>query len=667
MASKQQRAEIARRSGLARLIKYGTREGSRGDRVQGLAVNAIIGAVFQDSDSYLETLRVVTHLGSIFPLLSGPFQMLTLARILVPDNFTVAPDSLAVVPKGNTNSSTIAANATTAVPQRDEVENAVSVSNDVTDAALSQSSSSHTSLSIVTASTGSTGGDHVNVPDTLDVAPHAGVVTPISGGPPSDSHKELPIAELNSPMVDDVVQEVLSPLPSSSLDNRGVRSSPRLSSIFHDLIDPATVDSPIYQHVDDSTQAEQETFPEFSALSLEISCSDDGLYHTPSIDAESWAPESLGDVGQAVLNATDLADVQIEEDALQDNQVPWNVYPAVHEDGPALRMEPAPDAVSSNGRHTDLEGSSLQGPATNLLECQELESSRVQVGFGGVGEPPDSHDSPMRNVLESPNHPPGKDQPEPRKRKNTSRLANGKRAKTDTEALETSTLEAFISDEEERCKNHGICGPQETFFTTALRDSIEKINDKDTGILGAILVGIASPGAIVVLQEAAQRCRSCQDPGIIATSRKLTIPERFHIIGELDKEVAYLHFLRRYHVLKLFEECGGASTGTQSGFIHNTPESYGDTNGGRPGRRGNPVNHSEKAVVQAMAEKIFPSSPQDKKRLAIAKRLKRLGERLNLLTIRFGEGVLALVPDHGLTREGILSITDPMSVPAISY
>jgi dsRNA-specific ribonuclease len=68
VSSKEQRASVARQTGISRHIIFNEREGAQSPSVLAKAINAIIGVVFLDcGGDFNVVLRTMRHLGSVRP------------------------------------------------------------------------------------------------------------------------------------------------------------------------------------------------------------------------------------------------------------------------------------------------------------------------------------------------------------------------------------------------------------------------------------------------------------------------------------------------------------------------------------------------------------------------------------------------------------------------
>jgi hypothetical protein len=252
----------------------------------------------------------------------------------------------------------------------------------------------------------------------------------------------------------------------------------------------------------------------------------------------------------------------------------------------------------------------------------------------------------------------------PKKRKAPSAPNPRKRMKSLENPLcdvPTSALAIYISQEAKKCEIHGIPAPRETFFNPEIqRHMLALGKEGNVDAFGTMLAYIASSQSIAVLQDVLHSCRNGTNYNILQIRDGLSKAERFKMIQLFDRNIAYFHLVRRYHVLKLFEESGGPKTRSSTGLIVITSQDF------VKGRKkaGNPVYNAEAEVTGEMMKEIFPDMTPGmegyQSKYRAMKQLRRLGQRLYLMQTKFGKGILGLMPDYGLTGESDAGISDKM-------
>ncbi|KAI1957070.1 hypothetical protein LOZ58_005992 [Ophidiomyces ophidiicola] len=220
-------------------------------------------------------------------------------------------------------------------------------------------------------------------------------------------------------------------------------------------------------------------------------------------------------------------------------------------------------------------------------------------------------------------------------------------------------LGQYLLHENEKCKARGLRPPSETFFTPHIQERVLSLGNGTIDVLGITVATIANAQSVVTLQEALRYKRAQAGYASCQLKRGLSCRDRIQIIEKLDQSIVYAHLLRRYHVLELFEECGGPNNGWNNGFVHTTPLDFKQATR----KSGNPVNNADSEVTKTIMHKCFPEVQPSTERYAAKyramKRIRKLGERLHFMTTKFGRGVLGLLLDGREMHEEI-GISDNM-------
>jgi hypothetical protein len=222
------------------------------------------------------------------------------------------------------------------------------------------------------------------------------------------------------------------------------------------------------------------------------------------------------------------------------------------------------------------------------------------------------------------------------------------------------TISNLMAEEAKRFEVHASSREQGTFFTPNILEVVRELHEANVVMLIKVMVFIASPQSIFVLQEMLRKSNTRGDCGVNSSDRPLSVAERFSLVKSFDQKISYYQFLRRYHVLKLYIESGGPATRSTSGFVVDTPQSF--VNSSK--KAGNPSNGAEANVTLAMMAEIFPdvrphTAGYDNLYVTI-KELRKLGKRLYMLQEKFGKGVLGLMPTYALHGEVDFGISDRM-------
>ncbi|PYH64015.1 uncharacterized protein BO88DRAFT_439060 [Aspergillus vadensis CBS 113365] len=161
---------------------------------------------------------------------------------------------------------------------------------------------------------------------------------------------------------------------------------------------------------------------------------------------------------------------------------------------------------------------------------------------------------------------------------------------------------------------------------------------------------------LVILKKAILGWRTQTGIASWQLSKSASKAEAFHIIENMNQDMMCLSLLRRYYILRLFEDCRGCDTPSFAGFVSV------QGNGVLSRKRGNPLNNAENDLTTAMMKEIFPAllpgtQEYDDKRGAV-NFYRKLGRKFHMLTSSFGKGILALMPHYDLPGGPDISISD---------
>lgn len=219
----------------------------------------------------------------------------------------------------------------------------------------------------------------------------------------------------------------------------------------------------------------------------------------------------------------------------------------------------------------------------------------------------------------------------------------------------------FIDTETAKCKAAGLSSPEESYYSADIQAQIlDLAHDRSIENARKLLLYIGSSQSVAALQAAIQSWRTQENIESWQLSRSLSKPETFKIIEGINRAIVCLNLIRRYHVLHLFEECGGCETPSSVGYVQFS------NNINRTSRsHGNPRNNAEAEVAKAMMNEIFPhlqpGTQEYTEKATVVKSLRQLGRKFHILTKHFGRGILALIPYHDLPGQpDCLGISDNM-------
>ncbi|KGO75172.1 hypothetical protein PITC_057930 [Penicillium italicum] len=241
-----------------------------------------------------------------------------------------------------------------------------------------------------------------------------------------------------------------------------------------------------------------------------------------------------------------------------------------------------------------------------------------------------------------------------RKRQCDTQLSNrpNKRAATSSR----SKYGGFLEKEIEKCKAKGHPLPCETFFQRHIEESLLS-NSGFSDSLGTILIRIADAGSFICLRNAILNSTSSSGGRV---SRQTPRKDRYEIMEGLDGNVAFNVFLKRYHLMELFRDCGGLQSRSSTCSISYTAESFSSASR----KRGNPKHNEDAVITEKMMREVFPQLPRDnpeyERRRRAMTRLRIIGRRYQALVDKFGQSVLCFLQPCSLTAELDKGVSDNM-------
>ncbi|OOG00878.1 hypothetical protein ASPCADRAFT_202711 [Aspergillus carbonarius ITEM 5010] len=218
-------------------------------------------------------------------------------------------------------------------------------------------------------------------------------------------------------------------------------------------------------------------------------------------------------------------------------------------------------------------------------------------------------------------------------------------ASTNVSILHGEAAVQILLQERQHCAAQNMPPPENRYFNPAVVTKALTLEADSLGNLTILLLTIASPHSIVALREMMCCARAQKTVHSHRLTKNVTKKQRYEIIKQLKQENALLRLLRWYHLLELFEHCGGSRTRYSMGYVNTTSADF-----EHPKRcAGNPSRKDDAEVAHAMMNELFPDlSPTSSVYAQEYKSIKyyrKLGQRLYLLTDRFGPGILGLTLD----------------------
>jgi hypothetical protein len=223
---------------------------------------------------------------------------------------------------------------------------------------------------------------------------------------------------------------------------------------------------------------------------------------------------------------------------------------------------------------------------------------------------------------------------------------------------ESLQVESYIQMEKEKCEKLGVQYNEQNCLSPSMTQWISTLDKVDErAAVSMISTAIGSPESIALLQHIVVESRAKGRQ--INPAEKLAITDRVREIERLSGQIAFIEFLRRCHIWKLYTDVSQDIRTPESGFVIVTSESIMRTR-----RAGNPKNSHDAEITKAMlcglALELETDSREYKRQYRCARNLRKLGQRLEILTNTFGPGVLGLIPfqDHFESVDLSVKISD---------
>ncbi|PVH79901.1 hypothetical protein DL98DRAFT_588897 [Cadophora sp. DSE1049] len=239
-----------------------------------------------------------------------------------------------------------------------------------------------------------------------------------------------------------------------------------------------------------------------------------------------------------------------------------------------------------------------------------------------------------------------------------------KKRKTSTSSSESRQiiqLNRCLAREEQRCIMFGL--PFSPMDIGIAFNGLQ-IPPGDSGLaIKTLSYVIASPESIVALQEVLMAQRTSIANKQFRGDYDLSLADRVKAIEDAGSEIAYLLFLKRCHTYQLFVDCSKGSRRTSDGFVVDTVQSVLKQGGSR---LGNPQNLEDSTTAEEIIKEVYPNlnpgTDLYRKKKRFVHRLRKLGERFDVLVKSFGYGILGLLswPRGDLLDSPVFSNTDEL-------
>ncbi|KAB8246770.1 hypothetical protein BDV35DRAFT_380349 [Aspergillus flavus] len=200
--------------------------------------------------------------------------------------------------------------------------------------------------------------------------------------------------------------------------------------------------------------------------------------------------------------------------------------------------------------------------------------------------------------------------------------------------------------------------PQESYFTVEVESRLLKAcNNRSVEVAKKLLLCIGSSQSILSLQDAIQSWRTGTYIRFLQMPHCSSKADTFDIISKMSQGIACLYLFRRYHIVRLFEKCGGFETPSVSRFV-----AVPVNNSAVLKRPGNPLKNAETELNIAMMKEVLPhlkpGTSEYEEEYNCVNNLRLLARRYRTLQARFGQGILALIPNPDQSRHTGLGISE---------
>ncbi|KAH7403857.1 hypothetical protein BKA64DRAFT_461794 [Cadophora sp. MPI-SDFR-AT-0126] len=236
-----------------------------------------------------------------------------------------------------------------------------------------------------------------------------------------------------------------------------------------------------------------------------------------------------------------------------------------------------------------------------------------------------------------------------------------KTSKSSSETRQIIQLNKYLARDEQRCLSFGL-----PFISVDIGGGSNgwQISSAESGLaIKTLSFMIASPESIVALQEVIVAYRSSITNKKFRNHSNLSLAARVKVIEDTESEIAYFLFLKRCHTHQLFLDSSKSARRSSDGFIVDTMQSVSNQAGSR---LGNPQNIEDSTIAEGIMKEVYPDlnpgTDLYRKKKRFVHRLRKLGERFDVLVMNFGYGVMGLLswPQGDTLDSTVLSNTDEL-------
>ncbi|KAK1811763.1 hypothetical protein LTR12_013860 [Friedmanniomyces endolithicus] len=237
---------------------------------------------------------------------------------------------------------------------------------------------------------------------------------------------------------------------------------------------------------------------------------------------------------------------------------------------------------------------------------------------------------------------------------NTCHVAEGNQRSTEPASARTndsirSIFEAYTARELNKFQHRPELFARHYHHRELYQEALSSIETAHDKTLANMAVAIGDCSAMITLQQALANIRAPIDSGSVYVRQDMPPEQRLEAIMRLDLCMAHLRLARRLHIYKLYEHLAGQVPGGDTdGFIllSNLDLGLNMSESCVAAPRGNPRNRRQANITTLMTDHVYAdnsSGGDRRKSRSYMKRLRRLGQRLQLLVHRWGLGILCLL------------------------
>ena len=210
-------------------------------------------------------------------------------------------------------------------------------------------------------------------------------------------------------------------------------------------------------------------------------------------------------------------------------------------------------------------------------------------------------------------------------------------------------FKVYFTREGEKLQNQPELFARHYGYMEIYQDALCSIKTPHQRALADMAVAIGDCSAMLLLKQAIESIRSSPAGGSFHVGREMSQKQRLEVIHHLDLCMAHLRIARWLHIYKLYEDLSRDVGGKDAdGFVvlTNADLSRSSTEPRVLAQRGNPRNIEQASITRRMMDHAGMDNSGGghlEKTKKSMKRLRRVGQRLQLLANRWGLGVLSLL------------------------